>query len=68
MSVEASTKNNCKHSHFRNRYSSDQKLKDVDAPNPKENDILVRQGDKFRTMPISEVAEIAPPVIYGGEF
>ena len=68
IQVEASTKNNANTLTIRNRYSSVKNLKDVDAPDPKENDILVRQGDKFRSMNLSEVAEIAPPVIYGGEF
>ncbi len=53
---------------FRNRFTSVKSMKDVDAPNPKENDILVRKDGKFRSMSLNDVAEIAPSVIYGGEF
>ena len=68
IQIEASTKNNANTLTIRNRYSSVKNLKDVDAPDPKENDILVRQGDKFRAVPLDTLSEIAPSVIYGGEF
>ena len=68
VSVEASVKNNANTLTIRNRFSSIKNLKDVDAPDPKENDILVRQGDKFRAVPLDTLSEIAPSVIYGGEF
>ena len=52
-----------------NKYTKFSSLEDVYLAEPlEENELLMQQNGKLRNIDLREITDVAPPVLYGGEF